>query len=169
MTAKTPEYKAMRSAVSKSLWNDPEYRSRNLSKIPRGNCVSKISNECMSNLDDIFRLFGWGSGLFGGNEKVVFTGSKFNDIKNYRKLDYYHEQFNFVIEFQGDHWHPRDPATDRLDKIDESIVNDMSKFDSVKMALGTDSYFYVYEKLYNSNKDRVTHELVEDIFYSIES
>ena len=155
-------YKKKLSERSKNQWKDKDYRERNLSKIPRSGSVSKISLELFRELDKSLRLMGYPRSYYGENEKIVMTGSKIGDKSHYRKLDFYNEFLNIAIEFQGDHWHPRDIFKYGCDKVFSSIINDTDRANYIKNSIGCRFYF-ITESDYVNNKKSVINEILEDI------
>lgn len=132
------------------------YSSRN----KKDSSVSKISLDLFANLAIIFKSFGYHKIYYGENEYVIST-KEFGDIKSYRRLDFYCEELNLGIEFQGDYWHKRDLSKYSEDEVKESIDNDYLKYKSIKLAIPGITIKYIYENEYRNNPQIIIDEITE--------
>ena len=167
-TLNTPEYKLGQSIRSSNMWKDPEFRKKNLPKIPRNHKnISKISKEAFDMVNELFRISGWGECIYGTKELRIETGVNLNDNKICRYVDFYNPLMNVVIKFQGDYWHPRCPEKYGLDRVRDSISNDLTKELMIKKSLA-DDIFYIFEHEFRENKFECISRLYNQISMTLE-
>lgn len=158
----TPEYKKYQSDKSKRQWEDPEYREKNLSKIPRSHLSqSKISIKFFDELKSLLRSLALGR-LFI-REKYVKTGPECSDDHPYRYIDLYIEDLGIGIEFQGDYWHPRDISRYGCQAVLTSVMKDQSRKSAImKSDLNPHEIYYITES------DYINHGLIDSMIDIIE-
>lgn len=98
-------------------------------KVGISNMSTSLFSDVCSKLPDNIRE----ESKYGvGNEVIVKTGPEVGDIKLRRSLDFCVPSLMKIVEFNGKYWHPRDIEKYGIDKVNESIVNDTHKINSLE-------------------------------------
>lgn len=125
--------------------------------------TSEISKDLFRKIDQIFKDFGYGKSYYGENEFIVYNTKKVGDSKICRMLDFYNPKSKICIEFQGSYWHPRNIERYGVEKVEESIKNDLIRDYFIKKSISDIKIYYIYEDEYINDPDFVIDFVISKI------
>lgn len=84
---------------------------------------SKVSQKLFKTIDEAIQSYGYTTyyATKGDNYNNEYT---LELTKGVVKPDYYIQELNLVIEFDGDYWHETDKSGQSRDKVKDEIMND---------------------------------------------